>query len=103
MSAPGRCTPSSRLADTSEPVSLHPLAAIVSEVRRFEIPHMPAGSFASAHHGDPRTTNDIDLAQAERLRAMEGREALEGGGAEPSRGTLTRPPANARGGPHERS
>ena len=42
-------------------MSLHPLAAIVSELHRFEIPHMLAGSFASTYHGDPRTTNDIDL------------------------------------------
>lgn len=49
------------MADTRWPVSLHPLAAIVSELRRFEIPHMLAGSVASTYHGDPRTTNDIDL------------------------------------------
>ncbi len=39
----------------------HPLAAIVLELNRFDIPHMLAGSFASTYHGDPRTTNDIDL------------------------------------------
>lgn len=33
-------------------MTTHPLA---------DIPHMPAGSFASTHHGDPRTTNAIDL------------------------------------------
>jgi hypothetical protein len=38
-----------------------PLATIVQELRRFEIPHMLAGSFASSYHGDPRTTQDIDL------------------------------------------
>ena len=38
-----------------------PLGAIVQELRRFEIPHMLAGSFASSYHGDPRTTQDIDL------------------------------------------
>jgi hypothetical protein len=38
-----------------------PLAAIVRELDRAEIPHMLAGSFASSYHGDPRTTNDIDL------------------------------------------
>jgi hypothetical protein len=42
-------------------VSSHPLAAIVSELDRFGIPHMLAGSFASTYHGDPRSTNDIDL------------------------------------------
>jgi hypothetical protein len=39
----------------------HPLATIVSQLDRFGIPHMLAGSFASTYHGDPRTTNDIDL------------------------------------------
>jgi len=34
---------------------------IVTELRRFGIPHMLAGSFASAYHGDPRTTRVIDL------------------------------------------
>ena len=38
-----------------------PLALIVLELDRAEIPHMLAGSFASSYHGDPRTTNDIDL------------------------------------------
>lgn len=38
-----------------------PLATIVGELRRFEIPHMLAGSFASSYHGDPRTTQDIGL------------------------------------------
>ena len=38
-----------------------PLATIVAELRRFGIPHMLAGSFASSYHGDPRTTQDIDL------------------------------------------
>jgi hypothetical protein len=42
-------------------VTPHPLATIVSELDRFRIPHMLAGSFASTYHGDPRTTNDIDL------------------------------------------
>lgn len=42
-------------------MTAHPLAAIVSELERFEIPHMLAGSFASTYYGDPRTTNDIDL------------------------------------------
>lgn len=39
----------------------NPLATIVTELRRFGIPHMLAGSFASSYHGDPRTTQDIDL------------------------------------------
>lgn len=39
----------------------HPLAAIVRELDRAGIDHMLAGSFASTYHGDPRTTNDIDL------------------------------------------
>jgi len=32
------------------------LTTIVGELRRFEIPHMLAGSFASSYHGYPRTT-----------------------------------------------
>jgi hypothetical protein len=39
----------------------HPLQQIVSELDRAGIEHMLAGSFASTFHGDPRTTNDIDL------------------------------------------
>jgi hypothetical protein len=39
----------------------HPLQQIVSELNRAGIEHMLAGSFASTFHGDPRTTNDIDL------------------------------------------
>jgi len=42
-------------------VTANPLAVIVTELRRFGIPHMLAGSFASAYHGDPRTTRDIDF------------------------------------------
>ncbi len=38
-----------------------PLAQIVAELERADIPHMLAGSFASTSHGDPRTTHDIDL------------------------------------------
>jgi hypothetical protein len=38
-----------------------PLVTIVRELDRAGIPHMLAGSFASSYHGDPRTTNDIDL------------------------------------------
>ena len=38
-----------------------PLATIVRELDRAGIPPMLAGSFASSYHGDPRTTNDIDL------------------------------------------
>ncbi len=49
------------LARKRREVTAHPLAAIVSELDRFEIPHMLAGSFASTYHGDPRTTNDVDL------------------------------------------
>jgi len=37
------------------------LARIVDALNRAAIPHMVAGSFASAHHGVPRTTQDIDL------------------------------------------
>jgi hypothetical protein len=48
------------MAGARAPVT-HPLAAIVSELQRFGIPHMLAGSFASTYHGHPRTTNDIDL------------------------------------------
>ena len=39
----------------------HPLARIVRELERAGIAHMLAGSFASSYHGDPRSTNDIDL------------------------------------------
>lgn len=37
------------------------LARIVGALEQAQIPHMVAGSFASAHHGVPRTTHDIDL------------------------------------------
>lgn len=37
------------------------LARIIALLDKAEIPHMVAGSFASAHHGVPRTTQDIDL------------------------------------------
>lgn len=40
---------------------LDPLAVIVRELDRFEIPYMLAGSFASTYHGAPRTTHDIDV------------------------------------------
>jgi hypothetical protein len=49
------------LARKRREVTAHPLAVIVSELQRFGISHMLAGSFASTYHGDPRTTNDIDL------------------------------------------
>ena len=39
----------------------HPLRQIVSELDLAGIRHMLTGSFASTYHGDPRTTNDIDL------------------------------------------
>jgi hypothetical protein len=39
----------------------HPLRQIVRELDRAGVEHMLAGSFASTFHGDPRTTNDIDL------------------------------------------
>jgi hypothetical protein len=38
-----------------------PLAAVVAELDRCGIPYMLAGSFASAYHGEPRTTYDIDI------------------------------------------
>jgi hypothetical protein len=38
-----------------------PLAGIVAALDAGGIPHMLAGSFASTHHGVPRTTHDIDL------------------------------------------
>ena len=37
------------------------LAAIVARLDAAEIPHMIAGSVASSHHGEPRSTQDIDL------------------------------------------
>ena len=60
------------MAGTHPAVSLHPLAAIVSELDRAGIPHMLAGSFASTYHGDPRTTNDIDLVIDPSREALEG-------------------------------
>lgn len=38
-----------------------PLAIIVTELSRCEIPYMVAGSFASTYHGSPRTTHDVDV------------------------------------------
>lgn len=38
-----------------------PLAIVVGELERFEIPYMLVGSFASTYHGSPRSTHDIDL------------------------------------------
>lgn len=49
------------------------LARIVAALNRAGIPHMVAGSFASTHHGVPRTTQDIDLViepQPSTLRAF---------------------------------
>jgi hypothetical protein len=37
------------------------LARIVDALNGAAIPHRVAGSFASTHHGVPRTTQDIDL------------------------------------------
>lgn len=37
------------------------LAEVVSALDAAGIPHMVAGSLASTHHGEPRSTNDIDL------------------------------------------
>jgi len=42
-------------------VSEAPLGRIIAALDAQGIPHMLAGSFASAHHGVPRTTHDIDL------------------------------------------
>jgi hypothetical protein len=49
------------LAGARFSMTAHPLSEIVAELQRAAIPHMLAGSFASTHHGSPRTTNDIDL------------------------------------------
>ena len=38
-----------------------PLREIVAALDAQAVPHMLAGSFASTHHGVPRTTHDIDL------------------------------------------
>ena len=54
-------------------MTVDPLAIIVAELDRFEIPYMLAGSFASTYYGDPRTTHDIDLVVAptqEQLRNL---------------------------------
>jgi hypothetical protein len=53
-------------------ISRSPLATIVFELDRAGIPHMLAGSFASSYHGDPRTTNDIDLVIDPTREALEG-------------------------------
>lgn len=37
------------------------LAEIVAALDAAAIPHMVTGSLASTHHGEPRSTNDIDL------------------------------------------
>ena len=37
------------------------LARLIVRLDRAGIAHMVAGSFASTHHGTPRTTRDIDL------------------------------------------
>lgn len=37
------------------------LAEIMRALEAAEIPHMVAGSLASARHGEPRSTQDIDL------------------------------------------
>jgi hypothetical protein len=37
------------------------LASIIASLNEAEIPHMVAGSFASTYHGEPRTTQDIDI------------------------------------------
>jgi len=49
----------------------NPLATIVRELDRAGIPHLLAGSFASSYHGDPRTTNDIDLVIAPTRMSLE--------------------------------
>ena len=41
--------------------SFDALAVVVASLDTAGIPHMLAGSFASSHHGIPRTTADIDL------------------------------------------
>lgn len=43
----------------NQPNSL--LATIVAILDELEIPHMVVGSFASTLHGEPRTTQDLDL------------------------------------------
>ena len=37
------------------------LAMVVDHLRRVSIPHMLTGSVASAYHGSPRATHDIDI------------------------------------------
>ncbi len=44
---------------TSDP--LESLATIIEALDAVGVPHMLAGSFASSHHGVPRSTADIDL------------------------------------------
>lgn len=50
---PGRASSALTLAEL--------LAEIVRALDAAEIPHMVAGSLASTHHGEPRSTQDIDL------------------------------------------
>jgi hypothetical protein len=45
----------------SEPAPAALLRTIVGLLRMAGIPHMVVGSFASTHHGEPRTTQDLDL------------------------------------------
>lgn len=47
------------MTDTEQPGVL--LATIVTALDAAGIPHMIVGSFASTFHGEPRTTQDIDL------------------------------------------
>jgi hypothetical protein len=37
------------------------LARIADELRQADIPYMVTGSLSSAHYGEPRSTNDIDI------------------------------------------
>ena len=46
---------------------------IITALDQAGIPHMLTGSFASAYHGSPRATQDIDLvieADADRIRTL---------------------------------
>ena len=52
--------------------SLPILAKVVAALEYLEVPCMLAGSFASSHHGAPRTTHDIDIVVNPSLSQLDG-------------------------------
>ena len=47
------------------------LAKVTGALEHFGIPYMLAGSFASSHHGAPRTTQHIDIVVSPSLTEFE--------------------------------